>query len=282
MEGDKRLNDLRQCINYFNPLPPHGGRQPLPGSHGGEKQISIHSLRMEGDATFPFVFTYPRKFQSTPSAWRETFTISSVWSVLRNFNPLPPHGGRLAEWGVNMRNKAFQSTPSAWRETQRMDICATWEFISIHSLRMEGDAVQACVRGVLLFISIHSLRMEGDDDKQLRVPSMTLFQSTPSAWRETSTVQSMYFFTSFQSTPSAWRETVQTGTSGQGCVISIHSLRMEGDLRYAKQREDIRQISIHSLRMEGDHCRYWTRTSRQHFNPLPPHGGRHMLHIHHY
>ena len=251
MEGDKRLNDLRQCINYFNPLPPHGGRQPLPGSHGGEKQISIHSLRMEGDATFPFVFTYPRKFQSTPSAWRETFTISSVWSVLRNFNPLPPHGGRLAEWGVNMRNKAFQSTPSAWRETQRMDICATWEFISIHSLRMEGDAVQACVRGVLLFISIHSLRMEGDDDKQLRVPSMTLFQSTPSAWRETYIV--------------SWLDVL--------CNISIHSLRMEGD-EHGAEYVLFYLISIHSLRMEGDSTDRHVRTRMCHFNPLPPHGGR--------
>ena len=80
------------------------------------------------------------------------------------------------------------------------------ELISIHSLRMEGDLYPYGYSDAS-DISIHSLRMEGDDDKQLRVPSMTLFQSTPSAWRETQQNQK-------QSPPG---------------TISIHSLRMEGD-----------------------------------------------------
>ena len=33
----------------------------------------------------------------------------------------------------------FQSTPSAWRETMEMFEKCDIEFISIHSLRMEGD-----------------------------------------------------------------------------------------------------------------------------------------------
>ena len=53
----QRLNDLRQCINYFNPLPPHGGRQ-----------VTLH------------VQNHTRLFQSTPSAWRETY--------LKNFRPV--------------------------------------------------------------------------------------------------------------------------------------------------------------------------------------------------
>ena len=81
--------------DYFNPLPPHGGRHsrrsqscgqpanfnPLP-PHGGRRQsffhllstiiISIHSLRMEGDSIFLTPFVFPISFQSTPSAWRET------------------------------------------------------------------------------------------------------------------------------------------------------------------------------------------------------------------
>ena len=62
----------------------------------------------------------------------------------------------------------------------------------------------------------------------------------------------------FQSTPSAWRETwcyrkVDKGRHGR--VISIHSLRMEGDPDlYAQLIAEI-DISIHSLRMEGDHSR---------------------------
>ena len=33
-------------------------------------------------------------------------------------------------------------------------------------------------------------------------------------------------------------------------------------------------ISIHSLRMEGDHCCWEDSLNILHFNPLPPHGGR--------
>ena len=56
----------------------------------------------------------------------------------------------------------------------------------------------------------------------------------------------------FQSTPSAWRET-GCGTSISGFRnISIHSLRMEGDLHLVKVSLYGRLISIHSLRMEGD------------------------------
>ena len=78
--------------------------------------ISIHSLRMEGDRSTAQEKQYTVKFQSTPSAWRETlviipfnarFTISihslrmegdyhrlSTLPLQCYFNPLPPHGGR--------------------------------------------------------------------------------------------------------------------------------------------------------------------------------------------
>ena len=35
-------------------------------------RISIHSLRMEGDRKYNVTLLLMRKFQSTPSAWRET------------------------------------------------------------------------------------------------------------------------------------------------------------------------------------------------------------------
>ena len=66
----------------------------IPHSH----VISIHSLRMEGDF----------------------FHISILYNS-RNFNPLPPHGGRLGSDSAII-------TPY---------------FISIHSLRMEGDSKTA-------------------------------------------------------------------------------------------------------------------------------------------
>ena len=55
----------------------------------------------------------------------------------------------------------------------------------------------------------------------------------------------------FQSTPSAWRETRITD-SPEGVLI----------------------ISIHSLRMEGDRVENMNVCIRNYFNPLPPHGGR--------
>ena len=102
------------------------------------------------------VFAYPnickrtivsspfRKFQSTPSAWRETLLLPfflfsrSHFNPLpphggrqslainnlcpRNFNPLPPHGGRRSDLFGDDLEKEFQSTPSAWRETiQKID-----------------------------------------------------------------------------------------------------------------------------------------------------------------
>ena len=56
--------------------------------------------------------------------------------------------------------------------------------------------------------------------------------------------------------------------------ISIHSLRMEGDILCYNNNKEGGDISIHSLRMEGDICLGESRTTTQNFNPLPPYGGR--------
>ena len=78
------------------------------------------------------------------------------------------------------------------------------------------------------------------------------FQSTPSAWRETEDgIKAAKADKAFQSTPSAWRET-----------------------NHGKHEECKQLISIHSLRMEGDRYRKDGITWQYHFNPLPPHGGR--------
>ena len=142
MEGDG--NDRQFSIRhfYFNPLPPHGGRLSCCRSDSLEQAISIHSLRMEGDPIYlvenhkfriisihslrmegdlrsRYNNTVHFQFQSTPSAWRETFISIFVLPPNFNFNPLPPHGGRRF---TNC------SAGSAFR-------------ISIHSLRMEGDMI---------------------------------------------------------------------------------------------------------------------------------------------
>ena len=79
-----------------------------------------------------------------------------------------------------------------------------------------------------------------------------VFQSTPSAWRETKMIKHIPGLNkSFQSTPSAWRETRLSDIEEALKSISIHSLRMEGDETGAVSPIDT-IISIHSLRMEGD------------------------------
>ena len=86
----------------------------------------------------------------------------------------------------------------------------------------------------------------------LALEVFSLFQSTPSAWRETTASCVNVVTSTFQSTPSAWRETCpSTRLYISSVIISIHSLRMEGDGT--------------TIRRSG-HSAY--------FNPLPPHGGR--------
>ena len=185
MEGDPgtATKQTKRPWN-FNPLPPHGGRpqmlllhlrsclyfNPLP-PHGGRPLLST--------TIFPH-----NLFQSTPSAWRET-VLSQSWFA----------------------SCSFQSTPSAWRETVVPVRDASSFLISIHSLRMEGDAKKERRNIAREIISIHSLRMEGD--------------------RRHRTCRRMRG--KFQSTPSAWRETCYTRKLLETPGISIHSLRMEGD-----------------------------------------------------
>ena len=127
----------------------------------------------------------------------------------------------------------------------------------------------------------------------------------------------------FQSTPSAWRETETGLRHTDGLCISIHSLRMEGDMRpspalpwygyfnplpphggrrihiHTVRRRNTFQstpsawretvsiktypcflaISIHSLRMEGDGGHAVEVCEFLYFNPLPPHGGRPLVFI---
>ena len=216
------------CVISIHSLRMEG--DPLPDLAGEILEISIHSLRMEGDpAPFPRDHLQA-SFQSTPSAWRETSILTQKKKQSLYFNPLPPHGGRLrlytswvARWifqstpsawretaneYLEVLDLAFQSTPSAWRETICSWVSSRQFRISIHSLRMEGDHTGIWLMQCERTISIHSLRMEGDLRFRCNLQVDVVFQSTPSAWRETvngNSKSAMVF--EFQSTPSAWRET---------------------------------------------------------------------------
>ena len=124
------------------------------------------------------------------------------------------------------------------------------EIISIHSLRMEGDHTFHKMH-LHAIISIHSLRMEGDPRRRRISTDGRAFQSTPSAWRETTDKIPLLYVID----------------------ISIHSLRMEGDLSSrisVEWAENFNPLPPHGGRL------IIARTSVriQYFNPLPPHGGR--------
>ena len=206
---------------------------------------------MEGDVSAAGDVVTTLAFQSTPSAWRETALFLRFFGWKRYFNPLPPHGGRLS------------------RQTTQLTL--TW--ISIHSLRMEGDTCTETL-GRSIRISIHSLRMEGDRCRRRRCRCASEFQSTPSAWRETLFVLCRRTCGKFQSTPSAWRETLRKAFILTG-EKHFNPLPPHGG-RLNKRPEIVTNfcISIHSLRMEGDWNLDTGQASIDHFNPLPPHGGR--------
>ena len=193
-------------------------------------------------------------FLSTPSVWRATGSTRRLSSSRENFYPRPPCGGRRAKGGFHPRpthfyprppcggrqcalpttftSSAFLSTPSVWRATARKQKQPKQPKISIHALRVEGD-------------SMGFLR---------RVKRMK-FLSTPSVWRATVLIRgNNHGLYGFLSTPSVWRATILLAGVPDGHLISIHALRVEGDLRLGPEPGEP-PISIHALRVEGDHRR---------------------------
>ena len=183
-EGDLRDVSATPVHGNFYPRPPRGGRQyqtiicclPLiflstPSARRATRnlrrpvrghQISIHALREEGDQVNSYrvrlsSYFYPRPprggrrgtsdgvervtlFLSTPSARRATAEHSVDGAKRCHFYPRPPRGGRPPVWFLTL----------------------TWDQISIHALREEGD------------------RKKGD-----KIMLDKLFLSTPSARRAT-------------------------------------------------------------------------------------------------
>ena len=117
---------------------------------------------------------------------------------------------------------------------------------------MEGDRKAADPRLPGCAISIHSLRMEGDMATSYVPSGTSLFQSTPSAWRETEIVLTLRLSKYISIHSLRMEGDVSFLLRFQSMCISIHSLRMEGDYKIVLNGTYGISISIHSLRMEGD------------------------------
>ena len=109
-EGDPSMLRVQFAPLNFNPLPPRGGRrrqidasellwtfQSTPSSRR-ETQHADHGKDVRV------------KFQSTPSSRRETPAAASPSGTRRDFNPLPPRGGRQQNppiiFTIHWRNSA--------------------------------------------------------------------------------------------------------------------------------------------------------------------------------
>ena len=125
------------------------------------RQISIHTLREEGDALYDEVGRFQSDFYPRPPrggrlysadggfgvgrisihALREEgdSTTSFSFHILSNFYPRPPRGGRPPAVGLVADMALFLSTPSARRATSSQNVASTSQNISIHALREEGD-----------------------------------------------------------------------------------------------------------------------------------------------
>ena len=78
------------------------------------------------------------------------------------------------------------------------------------------------------------------------------FLSTPSGWRATfADAVRVGGHDRFLSTPSGWRATIFHLSIPRVDAISIHALRVEGDVGFIKRAHNVK-ISIHALRVEGD------------------------------
>ena len=192
---------------HFNPLPPHGGRPAQDLSRLPTTQ-----------------------FQSTPSAWRETrHALQGRVKLCISIHSLRMEGDSLSISSVSAVS-TFQSTPSAWRETDANTFAERSE-THFNPLPPHGGRPINCNQQRLQGKHFNPLPPHGGRPLiQLATQLKEEFQSTPSAWRETYSQSSCFGVERFQSTPSAWRETNKLHQMGVQTAISIHSLRMEGDM----------------------------------------------------
>ena len=236
----------------FYPRPPGGGRLGATLFRSLILTISIHALRVEGDLGFTTAMhLYGISIHALRVEGDRSVTVGRC--VRFNFYPRPPGGGR----------------PTSSSR------CGKARTISIHALRVEGDITTDFRTGILFEISIHALRVEGDPIHIEASFRSSKFLSTPSGWRATpcapgTRCPARYFYPRPPGGGRRW----QRRPAGSGSRISIHALRVEGDILPGAVVDTVLVISIHALRVEGDQPAIWIASVMADFYPRPPGGGR--------
>ena len=149
------------CGAYFYPRPPRGGRRSAAGLEGQAGRFLSTPSARRATPMSRSICARRSKFLSTPSARRATLynhrhahccQISihalreegdrqekAIASLIENFYPRPPRGGRQGGSFTVDTSSKFLSTPSARRATGEPNALIARSVISIHALREEGD-----------------------------------------------------------------------------------------------------------------------------------------------
>ena len=104
-------------------------------------QISIHSLRVEGDEIITAIVTF---ITISIHSLRVEGDVQAIVTALPtlDFNPLPPCGGRPCRNGIILLWLLhFNPLPPCGGRPAKALRCRVSRPISIHSLRVEGDPV---------------------------------------------------------------------------------------------------------------------------------------------
>ena len=154
---------------------------------------------------------------------------------------------------ISLRALRFLSTPSGWRATcLHLRVFARGKSISIHALRVEGDSVVAKDIFIRHHISIHALRVEGDRPLAAEVSRCGYFYPRPPGGGRRAATACKYSARNFYPRPPGGGRRRAARACEKRYAISIHALRVEGDLRQMLTQ----------------------KTAGQHFYPRPPGGGR--------
>ena len=148
-----------------------------------------------------------------------------------DFYPRPPGGGRHRKIEDYCDHIKFLSTPSGWRATSGYAHHLTYHqdfYPRPPGGGRPGDRVK---REGHCSISIHALRVEGDDGKANGIITIVEFLSTPSGWRATTKDSSILISSwNFYPRPPGGGRLLFTAPLHHILIISIHALRVEGDL----------------------------------------------------
>ena len=174
---------------------------------------------------------------------------------------------------LSVELEKFLSTPSVWRATHHWPVCEKdRQFLSTPSVWRATLSGRPLLCGATNFYPRPPCGGRRPSVRQTSPRRSYFYPRPPCGGRRSSAVR-RNCSNIFLSTPSVWRATLAQGHGRRLVVISIHALRVEGDMNTLPTGTE-RKISIHALRVEGDALHSFLDIALNHFYPRPPCGGR--------